>query len=75
MARGSALASYLLFESGYTQELIRLGLADTLARADEVRRFFGWGLPTLPGVTASPTAAWSAGQDRSLSDPAPADLR
>ncbi|MBK6716588.1 MAG: patatin-like phospholipase family protein [Burkholderiales bacterium] len=75
VARGSALASYLLFESGYTQELIRLGLADTLARADEVRRFFGWGLPTLPGVTASPTAAWSAGQDRSLSDPAPADLR
>lgn len=40
---GAALASYLLFEQDYTRELIALGLADTLARADEVCRFFGWG--------------------------------
>jgi len=41
-ARGAALASYLLFEAPYTQELIALGEADTEARRDEVLRFFGW---------------------------------
>lgn len=39
--RGSALASYLLFESSYTCELIRLGQLDTHARKDDVLRFFG----------------------------------
>jgi len=41
-ARGSALASYLLFEAPFTNELMALGEADTLARRDEVLRFFGW---------------------------------
>jgi NTE family protein len=41
-ARGSALASYLLFEAPFTQELMALGEADTVARRDEVLRFFGW---------------------------------
>ena len=41
-ARGAALASYLLFEAPYTRELMALGEADTLARRDEVLRFFGW---------------------------------
>jgi NTE family protein len=41
-ARGTALASYLLFEAPFTQELMALGEADTLARKDEVLRFFGW---------------------------------
>jgi NTE family protein len=41
-AQGAALASYLLFESGYTRELMALGAADVLARKDEVLRFFGW---------------------------------
>ncbi len=41
-ARGAALASYLLFESGYTRELMALGVADTLQRRDDVIAFFGW---------------------------------
>ena len=40
-ARGSALASYLLFESSYTKELIALGRNDTRARQQDVLTFFG----------------------------------
>ena len=36
---GMQLASYLLFESGYTQELIRLGYADAMEKRDELRSF------------------------------------
>ena len=38
--RGAALASYLLFESTYTCDLIRLGQRDTQARKDDVLAFF-----------------------------------
>jgi NTE family protein len=39
-ARGSGLASYLLFESSFTCELIRLGQRDTLMRSADVLAFF-----------------------------------
>lgn len=39
---GSALVSYLLFEPSFINELINLGLSDTLAKRAEVQRFFGW---------------------------------
>ncbi len=38
-ARGSALASYLLFESTYTRELINLGFDDTMTRKEAVLGF------------------------------------
>ncbi len=41
-AQGAALASYLLFEAGYTRELMALGETDVAARRDEVLGFFGW---------------------------------
>jgi NTE family protein len=41
-AQASALASYLLFDAGFTRELMTLGRADTLARRGEVLDFFGW---------------------------------
>ena len=36
---GAGLLGYLLFESGYTRELIALGRADTMARREEVAAF------------------------------------
>lgn len=56
-ARGAALASYLLFEPGYTTELMALGRQDALARRDEVRRFFGWGDPQAASQPLGAVAA------------------
>jgi len=44
--RNSALASYLLFEAPYTRELLALGYADTMARANELAAFLGMSAPS-----------------------------
>ena len=51
MRRGGAnLASYLLFEHGYCNELIQLGYHDTLKRREEVESFLAGGLSIVPGA-------------------------
>jgi len=53
MRRGGAnLASYLLFERGYCNELIDLGYHDTLKRREEVESFISGGLSIVPGAFA-----------------------
>lgn len=46
---GANLASYLLFEPGYCNELVQLGYNDTIARREEVEAFIAGGLSTVPG--------------------------
>ncbi len=67
-ARGAALASYLLFEADFTRELMALGESDTLARRDEVARFFDW-RPRWPAEGDSLKALLPRHVDSSLTEP------
>lgn len=51
--RGSTLASYLLFEPGFTNELIALGFADAMRKQHEVQAFFN---ETVDKAAVSPIA-------------------
>jgi NTE family protein len=67
-ARGTAgaqLASYLMFESTFTQELIALGFKDAMAQRDELLEFLGGGqlarTTKLPALALGPGHARAAG--------------
>ena len=47
---GTQLLSYLLFERGYTRELIALGQSDAQSRAEEIRAFLDQGNVRLSAV-------------------------
>jgi NTE family protein len=54
---GSQLASYLMFERGYTRELIKLGYQDAIEAQDALRAFMAGERPGIGAAAATPAVA------------------